>query len=169
MEGYKSLDEYGTPLPVLVLAIDQHPNRARTYNFKPDRQWLPVRHQTAGYACNQRYMDATILTPKTPEKLKTLTNEYLESCIAMWALTLDEAIAYRQRLNQLFGVDCNVTFMSLEEGIYPIDPTSENLQQLCVDNLPDDLDDLIAWSNSWDKYFGCLGRWKVYILGENCD
>jgi hypothetical protein len=166
---YKSLEEYGISLPVLVLAIDRRPNNPTYYNFKSKRQWLKVRHQTAGYACHQCYMEATILTPREPGKIIVLANEYLDSCINMWGLTLDAVITYRQRLNQLFGVDCNETFMSLEEGIYPVDATYENLRKLCKDRLPKDLDNLIIWESNSDKSFGFIGRWKVYILGENCD
>lgn len=170
IEGYKFLDsDYGVSLPVLVLAIDQRSDSPKHYNFKPSRQWLKVRHQTAGIACHQRCMDATILNPREPGKIKTLNDVYLDSCINMWGLVLDVVLEYRQRINQLFGVDCNGTFMDLEEGIYPVDVTQENLKILCKDRLPKDLDSLISWESALAKAFGCVGRWKIYILGENCD
>jgi len=170
-EEYKFLDnDYNITLPVLVLAITQRPDFLREFNFKLTRQWLKVQHQTAGYACHQVYMDATILKPREPEKLHILNREYSDSCINMWGLTLDDAVTYRQRIIDLFGVDCNDTFHYLEEGIYPIDATQENLKKLCKDRLPKDLDNLIDWQDkTLDKMFGFIGRWQVYILGDNCD
>ena len=170
-EEYKFLDDaYNLDLPVLVLAITQRLDYLQHFNFKPIRQWLKIQHQTAGYACHQVYMDATILTPREPEKLHILNREYSDSCINMWGLTLECAITYRQRINELFGVDCNEIFQYLEEGIYPIDATQENLKKLSKDHLPKNLDNLIDWEGKkWEKMCGCIGRWQIYVLGDNCD
>jgi len=170
-EDFKFLeDEHKIDLPVLVLAITQSLDFFQTFNFKPTRKWLKIQHQTAGYACHQVYMDATILEPREPEKLHILNREYSDSCINMWGLTLDCATAYRQRIIDLFGVDCNETFRYLEEGIYPIDASKENLKKLCKDRLPKCLNNLVDWQgNSIGKFCGIIGRWQVYILGDNCD
>jgi len=170
-EDYKFPDyDHKIDLPVLVLAITQRPDFFQTFNFKPTRQWLKIQHQTAGYACHQVYMDATILKPREPEKLHIINREYSDSCINMWGLTIDCIVAYRQKIIDLFGVDCNETFQYLEEGIYPIDATQENLKKLCKDRLPKDLNNLVDWKdNSFGKFCGIMGRWQVYILGDNCD
>lgn len=168
MEGYKFLES--TELPCLVLAIVQYPNYLEVFNFKPRRQWLHLQHQTAGNACHQVFLDATILEPRHYEKINALAKDYDDSCLNMWGLTIDTIIEYRERLNELLGVDCNMTFSMLEEGIYPIDATTENIKKLCKDRLPKDLDNLIDWSgNEIGKLAGCIGRWHLFILGENCD
>lgn len=167
---YKFLDyDYKIGLPVLVLAIKQDPNYFKEYNFKPGRKWLKIHHQTAGYACNQVYMDAIILTPKEPEKIQILNNEYLDSCVGAFRQTLNEVIKYQQRILELFEVDCNLSFYDLEEAIYPIDATEGNLRKICIDNLPECLDDLIEWGTVLDRAWGCINHWNIYILGENCD
>lgn len=170
MEGYNFLDrDYDISLPVLVLAIEQNPQYPREYKFKPTRKWLPIQHQTAGYACHQRYLDGFILNPRNPERLKLLNDVYLDSCINMWGLVLSQVNEYNKRIQELLGVTCEFSFMDLEEGIYPIDATQENIKLLAKDKLPKELDNLVDWSAKLDKSFGCIGRWKLFILGDNCD
>ena len=45
----------------------------------------------------------------------------------------------------------------------------DNLRNLCVDEIPDDLESLIIFDNDMGRVFGIANRWKLYIIGENCD
>ena len=67
----------------------------------------------------------------------------------------------------MFGVDCNHCYDEFEEGIAPID--IEGLARMTSEDLPEDLDDLLALRTPMDKFIGCVGRWRLWILMENCD
>ena len=72
-------------------------------------------------------------------------------------------------LNDKLGVDCNWSYEDLAEAIYPIDCTVDNLRKICVDEIPDNLESLIEFDNDMSSVFGIVNRWKLYIIGENCD
>jgi hypothetical protein len=153
-------------LPKLVLAL--HDN----YRTNSSRQWRYIAHQTAGHACHQHYMKAIILKPKKQVMvaMKEIDKHWLDSDAGMVGYpTLDELLKYRKQLKNLLDVDCNISYDKFEEGIYPIDCTGENLKKLCTDKLPKSLDDLVKFRAKIDWLFCCIGRWNLYILGNNCD
>ena len=161
-------------LPKLVLAIvcrQAVDGTMAKYNFKHNKRWKMVAHQTAGLACHQVYMYATELKPK--EKFVTgiedLTNYWLDSNVGVFGATLEELNTYNHQLKEAFDVDCNFSHGYFEEAIYPIDYTSENIKKLTNAKLPKQLDDLVEWESDLDKVFGGIGRWNLFILGENCD
>ena len=151
-------------LPKLVLAVKDE------FIFKR-RKWLRIAHQTAGVRCNQHPMIGTILEPReeVKDKIRNISDYWLDSNCGAWGVSLNELVTYRKQLQELLGVDCNISYEDFEEAIYPIDCTQENLKKLAKDKLPKDLDKLIKWENNSDQVFGIFHRWKLYILGENCD
>ncbi len=38
-----------------------------------------------------------------------------------------------------------------------------------TDEFPADLDELIEWEGDSNRTAGCIRRWQLFILGENCD
>lgn len=168
---FKFHDEYGLSLPLLVLAIGGHEEHPCTeFKFKKTRTFLPLQHQTAGLGCHQHYMFATVLKPRHPEKIKKLCDHWYESNAGIFSASLNEVNEYRTEINDLFGVDCNGTYTFFEEGLYPIDLNEGSLEKMCIDrNLPKELDDLVIWESKMHRIFGFIGRWKLFILGENSD
>lgn len=151
-------------LPILVLAIKSK------YHFNDKRKFLSIAHQTAGHGCHQHYMLGTILEPnqETLDVMHKINQGWLNSdCGAFEPPTLDEVNKYREQLKKLLGADCNFSYPDFEEGIYPIDCTTEVIKKLCSDKLPKNLDDLIECQSNFDKF--TIKNWHLYILGENCD
>jgi hypothetical protein len=148
-------------LPMLVLSLK------KAYRFKKGLNWEYLVHQTAGHACNSHYIKAIQLNPKPKAKriIQEINDEWLESDCGLGVSSLNEILKYREKINKELKVDCNTSYMDFEEGIYPIDCTSKNLKKLCRDKLPDRLDDLLYYP----PLAGIIGRWKLYILGQNCD
>jgi len=174
---FKFNDELGLRLPLLVMAVKCHPEWGSTslegsprYQFKPGREFINLQHQTRGHACNQVYMQATLLKPREPVKIQMLSDAWLDSDAGCFGVPLDEVLKYREQLKALFGlgVDCNHSYQDFEEGIYPIDCSPEAIKALCEDDLPEELDDLIEFGdNNFAKFY--VGRWSLFVLGENCD
>jgi len=176
---FKFNDELGLRLPLLVLAVKCHPEWGSKslegfprHEFKPGREFINLQHQTSGHACHQVYLQATVLTPREPVKIQMLSDAWLESDAGCFGVPLDEVLKYREQLKALFGlgVDCNQSYQDFEEGIYPIDCSPEALKALCEDDLPEELDDLIEFGdNKFARFCGFVGRWSLFVLGENCD
>jgi hypothetical protein len=173
-EDFKYLDlDYDMPLPRLVLGIQAFEDNGqfREYRFKPVRRFLPIAHQTAGHACYQHYLYGTILTPRehVAAAMQAINGHWLETDCGCFAVSLDEVLEYRSQLQSLLQADCNLSYRDFEEGIYPIDYTPQTLSSLQTDEFPADLDELIDWESDLDRAVGCIGRWQLFILGENCD
>ena len=172
---FRYLDyDYGMRLPRLVLACSD----PSLPILEGERSWLKIAHQTAGFACNQHHLLGTVLDPrvKVGEAMCVLDKKWEGSCVGMYGATLDQVLAYREDLGEIFkaGLDCNFAFQELEEGFYPIDLTPQVLKRLAYDQLPKHLDELVDWDSmpgnpSLNKVFGSLNRWGLYILGNNCD
>jgi hypothetical protein len=158
------------PLPVLVLGIQISSEYPRRYRAKKKYDFKCIVHQTAGHGCHQQYVYGMILKPKKLPEMELLARNYYASEIGCYSQSLNDIIKYRDTLDRLFGVDCNYTYREFEEGFYPIDFSKENLEKLAVDaaSIPDP-DSMIAWKESFDRVVGCIGRWGLFILGENCD
>ena len=174
---FKFNDELGLDLPLLVLAVKCHPEWGSKscvgvprHEFKPGRTFVDLQHQTSGHACHQVYLQATILKPREPEKLRLIESKWLDSDAGCFGVGLDTILEYRAQLKELYGLDCNGCYQDFEEGVYPIDCSPEALKKLCEDEFPEDLDDLIKFGDGpFERMCGCIGRWNIYVLGENCD
>lgn len=172
IEDFKYADQLGITLPQLVLGIEVDPRSeyARAYKFKPGRAWLKLAHQTAGHACHQHYLYATLLQPKTVEiaqRMNILACRWHDSQVGVFGARLDTVITYRSDLQKLFEADCNDCHTKFEEGYLPID--IDYIGKLAADQLPKDLDDLIDFASGWERGMGCVGRFGLYCLAENSD
>jgi len=150
--------------PLLVLASKEK------HDFK-DEKFIAIAHQTAGHGCHQHYMFGKILRPKKKTKvaMEGIQNYWLNTDCGAFGVNLDEIITYKNQLNKLLGVNCNNSYYDFEEGIYPIDCSVKNLKKLCTDKFPENLDELINFESNSMRLCGAINRWKIYILGENCD
>lgn len=167
---FKYIDE--KELPVIVLGISIQVEYPRKFIAKKDFYFKKIVHQTSGHACNQHYIYGVVLTPKNnivKNAIKAISDEWLDSDMGCFGVTLSETLKYREQINKTLGVDCNASFQSLEEAFYPIDYSKENLERLSSKKIPDNLDDMLEWKDNMDRVFGCINRWGIYILGENCD
>ena len=165
-----------TSFPVLVLGIKYHnwmikDNYEQKYTFRQGREWKTIAHQTAGHACHQHYMIGTILKPKNVDILQSmneLTSHWLNSDCGVFGVGLEDINLYERQLQRHFGLTCNFSYRDFEEGIYPIDCTPEALKKMAEDP-PSYLDGEIIWENDLDKIAGSINRWRLWILGKNCD
>lgn len=165
-------DRYKVKLPQLVLGIKHWHDYRRKFNFKEPEKWLHIEHQTAGHGCHHHQITGRLLTP-TPQMqifMYETDKNWLDSCVGVWGVHLDDILEYRKQL-QTQGLDCGESYPSFEEGIYPIDCSVEIVRKVCTDEIPDDLDDFIEWGENpgFEKIAGSVGRWGLFILGENCD
>jgi hypothetical protein len=152
-------------LPALVLALDSQ------YTVKDTSGWTLIKHQSAGHGCHQHLMYGKLLLPREgiQPKLKAINYTWYDSDAGIFGACLDDVLKYREQLNELLGVDCDRSYRDFEEAIYPIDCTAENIRKLALDPVPDNLDQLIEFDSGVDRMKGLMGRWKLYILGENSD
>lgn len=172
LEDFKYHDSLGLTLPQLVLGIEVDPTSeySKDYKFKPGRKWIKLAHQAAGHACNQHYLICTVLRPKSVEMLQNmqrLADKWEDSQAGWWGNSLKTVLEYQKDLKELLGVDCNICHGKMEEAFYPVD--LDFVSKLAEDNLPNDLDDLIEWDSGWGRSLGCIGRWGLYIIGDNSD
>ena len=155
-------------------AVNPGDSSPLAYPVKPERTWLKLDHQTAGVACRQVYLYVTELEPKADvmPMLKELAERYYDA-LGWSPPTLDEANQYRGFLREKLNVDCNATYVDLEEALYPVDPTLEHLRHLSTDELPDDLGDLFDWGDP--SGIAGLNRLRArfhlrcYVIAENSD
>lgn len=156
--------------PRLVLAIKDLGYEQR-FTFNERREWHRIVHQTGGLGCNHVRMWCTFLTPKPNivPILSEINDAWLDSCVGAFTVQLDDVLKYRALINEKLGVDCNGSYEDFEEAIYPIDCSIQTIRALCEDELPDRLDDLLQFDNSFSTMLGIANRWKLFILGENCD
>jgi len=157
-------------LPVLVLGIYVYSHYGERHKMR-GRDWKKIAHQTAGNACHSHYIVGTILEPK-PElktKIDMLNKCWLDSNCGVFGVSLDEILKYREQLRDLFGVDCNSSYDHFEEALYPIDCNRNSIEAMTNEELPEELDDFIDFKSPADKMIGCINRWSLFILGENCD
>jgi hypothetical protein len=163
---YKFLEE--KEMPVLFLALNPEQDwelsdAGKKFNFEY------IQHQCAGHACNQVYYYGIRLRPKDNTRLTLLTEKWLDSEVGCLGTSLEDVCKYADELENLFMVGCDSSFKEFQEGVYPIDCTSENLKKMCYDDLPEDLNELLVFQSGIHSMCGFIGRWKLYILGPNCD
>ena len=117
-------------------------------------------------------MFGMILTPKQDKitAIETICGCWLNSDVGMFGrANLKEINKYNKQLNDLLDETCMNSHRDFEEAIYPIDIGDYTLKNLCEDELPIDLNELLIFKSSMQAIAGCLSRWHLYILGENCD
>lgn len=163
-------------LPVLVLGVSpcfgsSEPDKSEEwFYFKNPDDWRPIAHQTAGHACHHHYMIGRVLKPRNGDverNMDRLSRKWLDSCAGMSGVGLDTVLEYRADLERLFQVDCKWTYPDFEEGLAPID--IEGLKKMTSEDLPEKLDDLIVFDDDKWRIYGCIGRWRLWILMNNCD
>ena len=162
--------------PVLVLGITISKSFPRDFKGKPEKEWKHIAHQTGGHSCHQKYVFGTIVDVPTDieQKMADLHGVYYDSQISQYC-TLGHLKHYERMLSAIFDdkASCDWSYYNFEEGFYPIDYSRDTLAALATPEymatMPDDLDDLLIWESDLDKFCGCLGRWGLYILGENSD
>ena len=172
LKEFKYLEDYDLEVPSLVLAVvAKRGDYKIDYEFKDGRKFFKLVHQCSGLACNHLYIYATMLEPTdvSVKIMKRLDRMYLDSNLGVLGNpSIDELVEYRDFLKD-FGLDCNYSYSDFMEAVYPIDLSAESLKIVCKDQLPEDLDDLIDFKDNWHKFCGIIGRWNLFILGNNCD
>lgn len=165
-------------LPALVLACKAEPahedgrTRYSGYNFKAPSKFRPIVHQTAGHCCHQHHLWARVLrpTPLARAAMKGLNDFWLGTDAGCLGVALSQLVDYSNMLGRLVpGARCESCYQDFEEAIYPIDMDRGILAKLTRDRVPADLDSMIKFDGPFDAFVGSLYRWKIYILGENCD
>ncbi|MCY3414764.1 MAG: hypothetical protein INQ03_24150 [Candidatus Heimdallarchaeota archaeon] len=149
-------------LPQLVLGVTSE------YTMKDEESWRYIQHQYGGMLCRQLYIKARILKPLDKywdpiHRLEKKFVDYFGNCH-----TLNSIIEYREYINSNLNVDCNYDFWDFDEALYPIDCTKENVEILTGEIIKN-FDDAIEFETEMDRLVGCIGRWKLYILGFNSD
>lgn len=177
LEDFRYLDRQGITLPQIVLGI-KHSRESFGSDYPPQKytfkngapKFQNIAHQTSGLGCGQFYVTGTLLEPKSVEVLRgmqEIERKWLDSNVGTFGgSTLETLNDYERDLQRLFGASANRTHRDFCEGLYPID--LERLPKL-VANHPDldQLDELIEWDTGWSRSLGCIGRWNVWILGNN--
>jgi hypothetical protein len=154
--------------PVLVVGV-RHLERVKSSK----RPLVPIYHQTSGLACNHIKLHAIVLKPKplVLAAMQLIERHWFESNMGCFGTSLEEVLFYRMQLKDLVHprADCNVTYIDLVEGAYPIDLDMSVIRDLCDDDLPDNLDDLLEFESPFSRSMGSVGRWRCFILAENSD
>ncbi len=175
-EWFAPIREGKLGLPVLVLAFYPNP-RCLDYAFPAalaegsDREWYYVEHQTAGVNCKQRAFWATSIVPtiRAAAGMKCIEARWFGTNLGMYPdpRPISE---YQASLKTLLGdpVTCVTSCNLLEEGMYPIDPSSASLRSVTDDELTDIASgrtprggDLNVADRNWTL--------RVLMLGANSD
>lgn len=137
-------DEKTLPTLVYGILVDETTRERflkEIESFKKDRDWRLINHQTAGIACHHPQIFG-IIVPTSPEfrkKMKRLSKLYYDSHLSSFMnVNLDELEEYRENLKAIFSeeqFDCNRSYSSLEEGIFPID--GEYVKNIMGEDAPD--------------------------------
>jgi len=156
--------------PVLVLGVMGEDLR---HDPAPGVAMRRVYHQTAGVGCHHVDMRAIVLRPKplVLAGMQLIERHWRETNVGAFGTSLDEILYYRMQLKDLIhpSADCNMSYLYLEEGAYPLDVDLGVLREICEDELPDNLDDYLAFPDALSRAIGSIGRWKCFILAENSD
>jgi hypothetical protein len=173
---YLALYVHANPYPQNDPHSEYFTFRGGRPKFKDPASWHNIMHQTAGYACHHYYIYAKFLKPRKEIEplLFELLKKYNDSCISR-NTSLSTAVEY-QRLLKKYDLDCNVDYIYLEEGFYPID--IDCLEKATSEKFPKDLQKLIAEPKSSAKKgktskptWSFLNTVNFYlaVLGPNCD
>ncbi|WP_431900041.1 hypothetical protein [Nonomuraea sp. bgisy101] len=115
--------------PLLVLGIGYgHLGSTRL----PEREWYAVWHKDSG----PLVVTAVEPTPEAAKGLRRLAREYPARRFRGHDVTLDDRVAYRDRLRELVGVESSDGLAALRTGLCPIDVNE--LRRLTADAVADE-------------------------------
>ena len=170
---FKFVKEDELPMLFVGMKIEaDYELKDKCYLKHPVLRWRKLFHQTAGIGCHHHYLWGARLKPRNASvgrKMRTLSDKWLDSNVGAFGASLDDIDEYRNDIGMMFGADCNNEYRDFEEGIYPLECTDRILGRMTSDELPDRLDSLLRFKTRMAVMFGIIGRWRLYILGENCD
>lgn len=153
-------------LPKLVLGFSRQIGQPLAVELNPEAPWIKIAHQTAGHGCCQKYLDGIILPlrPEVQESVENLCQHFVCSEIGFLYETpsMKETLEYRGILNKTLGVDCDYSYVDLQEGFYPVDCTEDHIARLTPEKIV--YNDLLLQPAPW-----VLPPWKLVILGRNSD
>jgi hypothetical protein len=146
--------------------------------------WLAVAHQTAGVACNQRYLVGIPLRltesgALMAHRLATF-QQSPHVCVGASSQKLSDLAEYHRLVSSL-GLSAERCFKRLEEGIYPIDaeyaPLFSATPVPTEEELTPPLDEDSESASAFDRLASLLARFAspgatypaLWVLGENCD
>jgi hypothetical protein len=164
--------------PILILGTEIPTNLSKYEppKYSKNYEWKLIKQQSAGFMCHHRYFWATELpvTDKAKVGMYEICNRYVDSLIGEFK-SLDTLEDYRKTLKHKLNVDCNNSYLDLEESVYPVD--LEEVRKLTTSSLPSDLNKLYFEDEKEPanlNYFGLIrlereSPFKLIILGENCD
>ena len=134
----------------------------------PGYEWHALWHQSGAHTCNCVAMIATPLRPR-PDVLPAL------NAIARRFYYADNGHFDRQSMNvsliinyvaelEKLGLDCEASWRLLEESIYPIDATQDNLDRICL--APPRLAPITRWGEDVPRF---ITDPAILLLTENSD
>ncbi len=128
-DPFRALRYYGLKAPLLVLGIGYgHLGSTRL----PEREWYAVWHKDSG----PLVVTAVEPTPEAAKGLRRLAREYPARRFRGHDVTLDDRVAYRDRLRELVGVESSDGLAALRTGLCPIDVNE--LRRLTADAVADE-------------------------------
>ncbi len=173
VDEFKLVEEHELPMLFLGMRIESDFDLSdKSYLKHPVLKWRKMCHQTAGIGCHHHYLWGARLPPRNTSverKMKALSEKWLDSNAGTFCSSLEEIIEYRNDIRTLFGVDCDHEYRDFEEGIYPMECSERSLKRMTSLELPERLDSLLKFKTRMGVMFGIIGRWKLYVLGHNCD
>lgn len=158
--------------PVLFLGMLE---RSRLRGIKGGRRGPLVRvsHQFAGVGCDMLHAEGFVLQPRPSAfaAMQLIEATWRETSMGAFRTQLDDIELYRSQLRSTLHprADCNSSYHLLAEAVYPLDPSVDVLREICTDDLPDDLDDLLEFESGASRLRGVVDRWACLILTENSD
>lgn len=177
LADYKYHDELGLELPLLIVGI--HQSEDYPMEFTPKKKYknrfVKLVHQTAGHGCHHDYIYGIVLKQREYIKkdIKALCDKYYESDLGCLYTPLSELANYNNTICNNMYVDCNHSYHYLKEAIYPVDYHYETMEALVdpadLKTLPKEINHTLAFRSKLDDIIGSIGRWNIFILGENCD
>lgn len=176
--------------PLLVLGVEARGTYGDTVEptteediFKNPADWKLIRHQTGGMFCNQVKLFGRVFPVKKEllGNLYRLDKKYYDSFVTRMkgfgkSTSLATLNEYNEFLGKELGVTCGHAYGSFEEGFYPIDSTSANLEQLTGIKIEDFTEEFLKKPEegkgidslfSMGQYYNT--NWILAVLGENSD
>lgn len=165
--------------PLLILGSVVYPHEfegdSMSDPFEPKEdfkdRWIRICWQGSGHGCSHTYIQGLLLepNPETLNKMWKLSHDYVNSCLGAFGLSFNDISEYRGRIQKDFKADCQYSYRHLSEAVYPMDYDPEVLWRMTAGTFPKDPDDMINWKDALGQLYGLIGRWNIFILGENCD
>lgn len=153
-------------LPSLILGFRFNRSyKLSDYSLAQSQSWRNIKHEGLGYI---NYFIGIKLIPKDEvfDSMIKIDTKFYDSRMSKDILHLNDIIKYRTHLLETLDVDCDKSFYSLEEGVYPIDCSHANITKLSTTYVPKDLDSLIDWKVNPYAANNAYINWKLLILGN---